>query len=211
MRMAELSRESGVPVATIKYYLREGLLPAGERTGRTQARYAEQHVRRLRLIRALLEVGGLSVAQVAEVLAAMDSGEDGPHKIFGAAQATVTQPGLPDDDQSDAARWARERVSALVEAREWLIEEHAPSARALARVLVSIRELEPALLEQLDARAALMERVAELDVDMVAARADLDEQVRVVVVGTVLGDAVMSSLRRMAQVDQSARRFEPGD
>ena len=30
MLMAELSRRSGVPVATIKYYLREGLLPPGE-------------------------------------------------------------------------------------------------------------------------------------------------------------------------------------
>lgn len=211
MRMAELSRESGVPVATIKYYLREGLLPAGERTGRTQARYAEQHVRRLRLVRALLEVGGLSVAQVAEVLAAMDADENGPHKIFGVAQATVTQPGLPEDDQSDAARWARQRVNALIEAQGWHIEEHAPSARALARVLASLRELEPALLDQLDARAALMAQVAELDVDLVSSRTDLEEQVRVVVVGTVIGDAVMSSLRRMAQVDQSARRFGLGD
>lgn len=211
MRMAELSRESGVPVATIKYYLREGLLPAGERTGRTQARYAERHVRRLRLVRALLEVGGLSVAQVSEVLAAMDSDENGPHKIFGVAQATVTQPGLPEDDRSDAARWARARVNALIEAQGWQIEEHAPSAQALARVLASLRELEPALLEQLDARAVLMAQVAELDVDLVFSRTDLEEQVRVVVVGTVIGDAVMSSLRRMAQVDQSARRFELGD
>jgi len=211
VRMAELSRESGVPVATIKYYLREGLLPAGERTGRTQARYAEPHIRRLRLVRALLEVGGLSVAQVAEVLAAMDADENGPHKIFGVAQATVTQPGLAEDDQSDAARWARERVNALIEAQGWQIDEHSASALALARVLASIRELEPALLEQLDARAALMEQVAELDVDLVASRSDLEEQVRVVVVGTVIGDAVMSSLRRMAQVDQSARRFGLGD
>src|ERR1700716_801088 len=45
MRMAELSAESGVPVATIKYYLREGLLPPGERTSRNQARYDDVHVR----------------------------------------------------------------------------------------------------------------------------------------------------------------------
>ena len=29
MRISELAQESGTPVATIKYYIREGLLPAG--------------------------------------------------------------------------------------------------------------------------------------------------------------------------------------
>src|SRR2546430_1153453 len=33
MRMGELSRRSGVSVPTIKYYLREGLLPAGNPLG----------------------------------------------------------------------------------------------------------------------------------------------------------------------------------
>ena len=32
MRIAELSQTTGVPVPTIKYYLREGLLPSGELT-----------------------------------------------------------------------------------------------------------------------------------------------------------------------------------
>jgi len=44
--MAELSKTSGVPVATIKFYLRERLLPAGERTGPNQSIYGEQHLRR---------------------------------------------------------------------------------------------------------------------------------------------------------------------
>ena len=37
MRIAELSQTTGVPVPTIKYYLREGLLPAGELTSPNQA------------------------------------------------------------------------------------------------------------------------------------------------------------------------------
>jgi len=32
MRISQLSAESGVPIPTIKYYLREGLLPGGEAT-----------------------------------------------------------------------------------------------------------------------------------------------------------------------------------
>jgi DNA-binding transcriptional MerR regulator len=60
--MSELSAATGAPIATIKYYLREGLLAPGERTSPNQARYDGSHVRRIRLIRALLGPGGLDVA-----------------------------------------------------------------------------------------------------------------------------------------------------
>ena len=55
MRLAELSERSGISTATVKYYLREGLLPPGRRISATQAEYEESHLRRLGLIRALTE------------------------------------------------------------------------------------------------------------------------------------------------------------
>jgi DNA-binding transcriptional MerR regulator len=73
MRIAELSRRSGIPVPTIKYYVREGLLPPGELTSPNQAQYDETHVRRLKLIRALVDVGDLSIAATRDVLASIDS------------------------------------------------------------------------------------------------------------------------------------------
>src|SRR5882672_1697160 len=88
MRMAELSAQSGVSVATIKYYLREGLLPPGERTSPNQAQYAAGHVRRLKLVRALLDIGGLTVSRVRDVLAGIDS-PTGIHQVLG-----ITQRGL---------------------------------------------------------------------------------------------------------------------
>ncbi|MGI8645472.1 MAG: MerR family transcriptional regulator, partial [Nocardioides sp.] len=42
--MAELSSRSGVPVPTIKFYLREGILASGEVTSATRAHYSEGHV-----------------------------------------------------------------------------------------------------------------------------------------------------------------------
>src|SRR5678816_76704 len=73
VRIAELSSKSGTSIPSIKFYLREGLLPAGSPTGKNQAEYAEAHVRRLRLIRALIDVGGLTVAAAREVLSAVDT------------------------------------------------------------------------------------------------------------------------------------------
>ncbi len=63
---------SGLPVATVKFYLREGLLPPGEATGATRARYDDSHVKRLRLIRALTEVAGLRLEAVRTVLDTVD-------------------------------------------------------------------------------------------------------------------------------------------
>ena len=62
MRISQLAERAGLPVATVKYYQREGLLPEGVRSAPNQVQYGDAHVRRVRLIRALLETGGLSVA-----------------------------------------------------------------------------------------------------------------------------------------------------
>ncbi|WP_079051275.1 MerR family DNA-binding transcriptional regulator [Streptomyces curacoi] len=37
MKISELSRRSGVSIPTIKYYLRDGLLPHGQATATNQA------------------------------------------------------------------------------------------------------------------------------------------------------------------------------
>jgi DNA-binding transcriptional MerR regulator len=61
-----LSAQTGIPVATIKFYLRGNLLHPGVRTAVTPAQYEQSHVARLRLIRALLGPGGLSLQQHIE-------------------------------------------------------------------------------------------------------------------------------------------------
>lgn len=68
MRMSDLARESGVSVSTIKFYLREELLPPGAISEPNQATYGDLHLRRLALIRALREVAGLPLQVIRDVL-----------------------------------------------------------------------------------------------------------------------------------------------
>ena len=53
MRMRELEKASGVGRETIRYYIREGLLPEPTRASRNSAFYSESHVARLRAIKRL--------------------------------------------------------------------------------------------------------------------------------------------------------------
>lgn len=93
MRISELAEQSSVPVATIKYYLRIGLLHDGRLTAPRQAQYDDGHVGRLRLIRALLGPGGLSVAEAGKVLQQLDDPPESAHDLLGiAAHAAAVLP-----------------------------------------------------------------------------------------------------------------------
>lgn len=90
MRIGELSKATDVPVPTIKYYLREGLLPAGELSSPNQTSYSEAHVRRLRLIRALIELAQIPIAQVKKILESLDSDTEPLHEQIGRAHRALT-------------------------------------------------------------------------------------------------------------------------
>jgi DNA-binding transcriptional MerR regulator len=96
MRISELSSRTGIPVATIKFYLRENLLHQGVRTAATQALYDESHVVRLRLIRALLGPSGLSVAAAHRVIRAIEEPPESLHELLGVAATAMARPSVED-------------------------------------------------------------------------------------------------------------------
>jgi DNA-binding transcriptional MerR regulator len=89
VKIGDLSEETGVSVASIKYYVREGLLPPGERMGRNAVSYDRSHARRLRLIRALREIGGLPVEVIRSVLETADDRDKSLHQVLGAVQRSL--------------------------------------------------------------------------------------------------------------------------
>lgn len=196
MRMSELSERSGISVASIKFYQREGLLPAGERTSANQASYDESHVERLRLVRALIEVGGLSVAAVRAVLGAADA--DLPiDSTLGIAQYAI-----PRSIEADSAHSARgdAELERVVAAAGWTVSAQNPGRVMAARVIDSYLRLDhEELLGVLDTYARAADEVARADLGTMAHQPDRAAMAGTVVVGTVLGDVLFAGLRRMAQ------------
>ncbi len=74
MRMRDLEKASGVGRETIRYYIREGLLPEPDRASRNSASYSDDHVARLRAIKRLQEERFLPLAVIRTLLDA-DDGE----------------------------------------------------------------------------------------------------------------------------------------
>jgi DNA-binding transcriptional MerR regulator len=66
--ISEVAERTGVPIATIKFYIREGLLPRPRTAGRTIGRYDMPFVNRLELVRELRNRFRLSLREIAALL-----------------------------------------------------------------------------------------------------------------------------------------------
>ena len=137
MRLAELSRASGVPRSAIKFYLREGVLFPGKASARNQATYGPEHLERLALIRALREVGGLPIEVVARVTRELDRGWKNGDPI-GEALAAIYAPKRRRRTAADEAELAalRSEVRALLKALPWITDGAQPSVDTASFYLV---------------------------------------------------------------------------
>ncbi|MBJ6630454.1 MULTISPECIES: MerR family transcriptional regulator [unclassified Streptomyces] len=221
MRISELSRRSGVSIPTIKYYLRDGLLPAGRPTAANQAEYDEEHVRRLRLIRSLIGVRGLSVSATKDVLAAVDEQQGDVHLLLGLVLGAlpVERSGRPPRRDGDAepdgagatAGDMAEDVAALTAEMGWRTSPNPPAAQVVAETLETMRALGMDYdWRSLVPYAELADRAARLDLDQLRDAGDPLQQAERAVLLTVLLEPALLALRRLAQEHHSALRFGNG-
>ena len=204
MRISELSSKSGVPVPTIKYYLRAGLLPSGTKTRPNQADYGDEHLHRLRLVRALIEVGGLSIATVGEVVTAIEDESRSMHEVLGIAHGAL---GPPANEKSERST-ARAQVDDFLNELGWSIGDHSPARNELASALATLWRLG----WQVDAHvferyARLADELASWEFEQTPMDRQREQVVESVVVGTVVFERALVALRRLAHVSHSAGLF----
>jgi DNA-binding transcriptional MerR regulator len=217
MRMAELTRVSGVPTATIKFYLREGLLQPGERTAPNQATYSEAHVRRLRLIRALREVGGLRIETIRRVLASVD-GAERPWEVLGRVCDAIGESHRKARPGTAESQRAAADVDRFLGAQGFRVRPSASSRTQLIDALVAIRSafgdefpvdvfgwysdaVKGLARQEVSASDALSRNVVPGDSEAVtpegSAQFDLSALLEAIVYGTVLFEPVLLAMRRL--------------
>lgn len=117
-KISELSRISSVPIPTIRFYIREGLLAPAIKTGKTVAFFHDAHLERLGRIKKLRKEDGKSIAHIREELGRMPAHEEMPENavitssgkrdvIVAAAIALFIKKGLSETSIDDIVNDAR--------------------------------------------------------------------------------------------------------
>nr|WP_274637689.1 MerR family transcriptional regulator [Microbacterium bovistercoris] len=198
MKISELSERSGVPVATLKYYIREGMLPRGAATSATSAEYDDEHLARLRVISALAGVRGLPLGRVHDILALIDAPLADPIATMGRAVSALP----PYVDRPIADDRARTAIA-------WAGFTYDPDFAAVAQLETAIRAVEDAGLPWDEATlhryADPMRDVAAAEVAPTA-RQTPAEATAYAVLGTALYEPVILALRRLAHQHQLESR-----
>lgn len=193
MQISELSLTTGVPLATVKFYIREGLLAPGRRTAARRAEYDGNHVQRLRLVRSLVEVAGLSLSTVRRVLAAADDPAESVNGAIDVAQSALP-PFAPEDIDTTAAM-------AVIDDLGWSIDPSCVALKQLASAIASLQsanaDVSPATLSEY---GRAVHPLAVREVNAIPA-ASQEAAVRYVVLGTLFYEPVLLALRRLAQQD----------
>lgn len=209
MRISELSEMAEVPLPTVKYYLREGLLPPGEPTARNQARYGTEHLARLRLIRILADVGGLRIDDIRALLTALDDPGRPLSETLDAAHRTMLRHPQPTHENPERAR-AEDIAIELAERRGWATERDAPAIRRATDAIAALLAMDfPDPRTLIDAYAEVADAIAEQEIIAAFSITDPADAPRTLAVGAVLGEALLNALRLMARQSAAELRLKP--
>ncbi|MFD9661957.1 MerR family transcriptional regulator [Rhodococcus sp. NPDC059968] len=206
MRVSELVARTGVPLATVKYYLREGLLMPGEATSATQARYGEKHVERLGLVKALAGAG-LPIPRIREILRLVDHPDGSLFEVLGEAIAQL--PPYLDASDTDGGGDANEfpRARAVLDRLGQVYDPGYVAVGQLERALEGLEEAGiPMTEERLEAYGRHVRGIAEIDIGLMPTES-AEDAIRYAVLGTAIYEPVIAAMRRLAHQDVAQKRL----
>lgn len=159
----------------------------------------------MKLVRALIETGGLSVSAAKKVLATLDANPVSLACTFEAAQRTL---GAGSTSDMPASPESRRRITDLAAGHHWRIAAQNPGVELAARALDGFAAVghEPSN-DYLNAYTAAAATIARADMAALSVRSGADAIAELMVIGTVLGDGLVAGLRRLAQENETATLF----
>jgi DNA-binding transcriptional MerR regulator len=206
VRISELSEQTGVPVPTIKYYLREGLLPEGDKRTPRLTEYDDRHVRRLGLLRILREVGDVPVEGLKRLVAAAET-RGTVHDLFAvAADALVPTPPPPGPGREQT----RAMADAIIAQAGWdKVRAESPDRDNLAATLelVGSFDTHPRDPAEIAPYVAMADQLARQEIAHLDDRKDRVGLLEEMIVGQVVFATVLTTLRRLAEEHHSHARF----
>jgi DNA-binding transcriptional MerR regulator len=208
MLVSELAERAEVPLATVKYYLREGLLPPGETTGPRRAEYDDTHLRRLRVLRLLREAGGVPVTSLRQVVEALDDQQRSVHDTM-TLMADVISAG-PEPAAQDPG--SLDIVDAVITAVGWDAVRAASIDRQRLAALVTMLNAPGPLaagVEVLTFYAGIADQLARAEIALVDPTTERSAQLEQMVTGAVAYGQVFALLRQLGHEHHHAQVAVP--
>lgn len=205
-RISDLTTLSGVPIATIKYYLREGLLPPGRRLTPRLAEYDDTHVRRLALLRILRDVGHVPIDRLKGLVDATTR-PGVIHELFRAA-ADAMAPRAPAG--GELRQFTRQFADQIIEQAGWSqVRRDAPDRDNLAAALeqVATYDTHPRDPAELTPYVRFADEIARYEIGHLDDSKDRTGLLEEMVVGQVVFGEILAILRRLAEEHHSSIRF----
>lgn len=204
MQISALSEATGASIATIKFYLREGVLPRGVALSATRAVYSDEHVKRIRLITALTEVRSLPMSRVKEILALVDSPLPDPSESLSRAIGALP-PYVPDSPSGDYPL-AREALASL----DYIYDPRSAAVKQLNSAIQAVKDADlfwdddDVIFYGTIAMTMAQRELAPM------ARMKPSEIIGFAVMGTAMYEPVILALRRLAHQTLSKRAMQRG-
>lgn len=207
MRISELSEATGISVATIKYYLREGLLPVADKRAARLAEYDERHVRRLQLIKLLREVGAIPIEGLKRLVRTSERTDVPIHSVFAAAAEALAPPPPPAGKLRPVTQAMADQ---LIAAAGWThVRPDSPDRENLAATLelVATYDTHPRDPAEIEPYVRFADQIASYEIEHLDDSKDRVGLLEEMVVGQVVFGEVLSTLRRLAEEHHSLQRF----
>ncbi len=211
--LGELARAADLPIGTVKYYLREGLLPQGRLRSPTRADYGPAHLERLRLLRLLREVGAVPVDRLRDLVTALADGDETGRLTLLAAGSSALAGTVAGHRADGRTRRGPGRRAGRHRRLDRCCCAGAPSGRRCAGVLETVLGWEdlglPVRSADLAPYVEAADHVARHDV---AALDDAEPTALLtqLVVGQVVYGRLLEVLRRLGEAHHSIQRYGPG-
>lgn len=190
MRISVLAEVTGVPLATVKFYIREGMLPKGVATSATSAEYSEDHIKRIRLIQALSDVRALPLAQVKEILTLVD--QPLPSMSESLSRAIGALPPYVDDaEEYPLARHALESLGYVYDTASAGVKQLNSAIQAVLDAGLYWNEPDIAFYGEMAMKLAAREVQPMMSLSR-------EEMVPFAVLGTAMYEPIILALRRLA-------------
>ncbi|WP_193106575.1 MerR family transcriptional regulator [Brachybacterium sp. FME24] len=210
MLLHELATATGCSAASIKYYRREGLLPAGERLTATRQEYGPRHLERLQLIQVLREMADAPIARIRRLTALLDDPHEPLIRALEEAQ-TIALGADAERPEGTTARSEHPSVAVMLTRLGWPQVDSVPR-RALDDLLHTLDGWEmPSDPDLLMRYAEPMAEIARGDLAYLSAGTDAaqpfsdDAVVLRAVAGTIAFDRLIQVLRALGHVSLSVQ------